>query len=78
MNTVVKSLQPVEKTEAGAVPDLPPSAAVDDRLRAEVAGYIAQMTAEMAGMARSTRLDLLAYFLDMARIEANSQRQSRI
>ena len=37
----------------------------------EVAAYISQMTGEMASMARSARLDLLAYFLEMARIEAN-------
>ena len=41
--------------------------------RAELAGYIAQLTGQMAVMARGEKLDLLAYFLDMARIEAATQ-----
>ena len=36
----------------------------------ETARYIAQLTAEMAGMAGAARLEMLAYFLDMARNEA--------
>jgi hypothetical protein len=48
---------------------------VDPRMRAEIAGYVYQMAGEMTNMARAARLDLLAYFLEMARIEANSQRQ---
>ncbi len=36
----------------------------------EVARYVGQMSAELAGLARSARLDVLAYFLDMARLEA--------
>lgn len=39
---------------------------------AEVAHYIAQLTGEMAAMARAAKLDLLGYFLEMARIEAAS------
>ncbi len=38
--------------------------------QAEVARYVGQMAAELAGLARSARLDVLAYFLDMARLEA--------
>jgi len=41
--------------------------------RGELATYIAQMTGQMAAMARGEKLDLLAYFLDMARIEAATQ-----
>jgi hypothetical protein len=41
-------------------------------LALESAQYIAQMSAELAAMARSANLDLLAYFLDMARVEATS------
>lgn len=53
------------------VRDTRPAAADQaDASRAELAGYIAQMTGQMASMARSEKLDLLAYFLDMARIEA--------
>lgn len=36
----------------------------------EIAGYIAQLSGEMASLARGARLDLLAYFLEMARLEA--------
>jgi hypothetical protein len=35
--------------------------------------YVSQMVGEMAAMARSARLDLLAYFLEMARIEATAR-----
>ena len=45
--------------------------------RAELAGYVAQMTGQMAAMARGEKLDLLAYFLDMARIEAATQAEMR-
>jgi len=37
---------------------------------ADAAEYIAQMTAELARIARTARLESLAYFLEMARIEA--------
>jgi len=37
---------------------------------AEAAQYIAEFTAELSYLARRTRLDLLAYLLDMARLEA--------
>lgn len=37
---------------------------------AETAAYIAQMMAELAVIARHARLDLLAYFIEMARVEA--------
>ncbi|KLK94802.1 hypothetical protein AA309_00925 [Microvirga vignae] len=36
----------------------------------EAAQYIAEFTAELSYLARQTRLDLLAYLLDMARLEA--------
>ncbi|MBF9234058.1 hypothetical protein I2H38_11770 [Microvirga sp. BT350] len=36
----------------------------------EVAQYIAEFTAELSYLARKGRLDLLAYLLDMARLEA--------
>jgi hypothetical protein len=38
----------------------------------EAARYIGQMTGEMILLARGARLDLLAYFLEMARIEAQT------
>lgn len=39
----------------------------------QVATYIAQMSSEMVAMSRASGLELLAYFLDMARIEALTQ-----
>lgn len=36
----------------------------------DTARYIADLTAEMAEMAGKERLDVLAYFLSMARVEA--------
>lgn len=39
---------------------------------AETARYVAQLSAELADMARAAKLDVLAYFLDMARTEAGS------
>lgn len=38
--------------------------------REDVALYLAQMTGELAALARSAQFDLLGYFLEMARIEA--------
>jgi hypothetical protein len=43
---------------------------VRESAEAEIAGYIAQLTAEMMIMASKTHLDLLAYLLSMARDEA--------
>ncbi len=39
---------------------------------ADAADYIAQMAAELARIARTAKLDPLAYFLEMARIEAKT------
>ncbi|WP_460451613.1 hypothetical protein [Alsobacter sp. SYSU BS001988] len=50
----------------GYTPAPPEPAGTED-----IARYIAQMTTEMALIARSANLDLLAYFLEMAKIEAN-------
>jgi len=48
-------------------PGCPPTQSPED-----VARYIGQLAAEMAAMARGARLDLLAYLLEMARVEASS------
>lgn len=45
----------------------------DPTLRKEVARYIESMTIELRVMARGAGLDSLAYFLDMARLEAAAQ-----
>ncbi len=39
----------------------------------DVAAYVAHMSAEMASMSRAAGYELLAYFLEMARIEASIQ-----
>ena len=58
---------------------MPPTSRVPDPrepangvLALATAQYIAQMSAELASIARSSNLDLLAYFLEMARVEATS------
>jgi len=38
----------------------------------DVARYVADMTAQLASMARAAKLDLLAYFLNMANAESES------
>lgn len=38
--------------------------------KAETAQYIAEFAAELSYLAREARLDLLAYLLDMAKLEA--------
>ncbi len=39
----------------------------------EIAVYLAKMTFELSAIAHKANFDLLAYFLEMARIEANGQ-----
>ena len=41
-------------------------------MQREVARYIGQMSGELSGMARKSDFDLLAYFLEMARVEARA------
>ncbi len=43
---------------------------VSNMSAAETARYIAEFTAELSYLARRSKLDLLAYLLDMARLEA--------
>ena len=38
----------------------------------KVAAYVAELTQELAGMARRHGLDTLGYLLDMARLEAEN------
>lgn len=49
---------------------LQPPSAPDPEKVAEIARYIAQLTAEMCRMAADVKLETLAYFLSMARLEA--------
>jgi hypothetical protein len=43
---------------------------------AETAQYIAEFTAELAFLARRADLDVLAYLLDMARLEATQNAET--
>ncbi len=45
---------------------------------AEVARYIADMTAQLASMARAAKLDLLAYFLSMANAESEANARADV
>lgn len=63
----VDDIEDTEFMPLGSMPKL-----VDKNRTEEVATYVSQMAGEMAAMARTARLDLLAYFLEMARIEANA------
>ncbi len=45
----------------------------DEAPRTETARYIVAMSAELAALARGAQLDLLAYFLEMARMEAAAE-----
>ena len=40
--------------------------------KAATAAYVASLTADLAALARSRKLDTLGYLLDMARLEAES------
>lgn len=40
---------------------------------AELAAYIADMTSELAGLAGRRQMPMLAYFLNLARVEAEMQ-----
>ena len=62
--------RPLGTASASRLPE--PPAPVDEALALESARYIAQMSAELAAIARNANLDLLAYFLEMARVEATS------
>lgn len=67
--TARKRLGPEQE---GSPPVLPENGAAP-RTPEDIATYLAHMTAEMAAMSRAAGYDLLAYFLDMARIEAKIQ-----
>lgn len=67
-----KAKEPQEP--AGASPPRPESGASVD----ETARYIAEFTAELAYLAQQAELDLLAYLLDMARLEATRMAQAGV
>ncbi len=49
-----------------------------DGIQLEVALYIESLSAELRTMARESQLESLAYFLEMARIEASIQVERRV
>ena len=54
------------------------AAIADPSRTADVSSYIAHMTQELAQMARASNLDLLAYFLEMAELEARMRNGSSL
>ncbi len=58
----------------------PPSPSLDQTASrgAEVARYIADMTGQLESMAIAANLDLLAYFLAMARAESESSARAAV
>lgn len=51
---------------------------IDPEVAAEIARYIHQLSGELSAMARKSGMELLSYFLEMARIEAkNVERRNR-
>ena len=62
----VPAQEPPKREESG--PGLVPSAAATDPV--EAARYIGAFALELSSLAKRSRLDFLAYLLDMARIEA--------
>ena len=67
---VAMPVDDIDDTDFMALGNVPKH--IDRNRSEEVAIYVSQMAGEMAAMARTARLDLLAYFLEMARIEANA------
>lgn len=65
-------------TEAQIAPTSSGDAGTDGADKASVAEYIADMAAELAWLAGSSKLDTLAYLLNMARLEAESHMKWRL
>ncbi|MGP0061283.1 MAG: hypothetical protein ACLPID_18585 [Beijerinckiaceae bacterium] len=72
-NTRLSRAAEATKSKATTV-DPAPALAPD---AAGVAEYVAQMAAELASIAGAAKLDMLTYFLNMARIEAESYYRRR-
>ena len=65
--TSVPAQQPNKREGLGGPGPVPSAAATDP---AEAARYIEAFALELSSLAKRSRLDFLAYLLDMARIEA--------
>ena len=59
-----------DQRAAAGTDALSPKAALPSDSQAEIAAYLAQMAGEMARLAAASKFELLAYFLDMARVES--------
>jgi hypothetical protein len=66
LNRSSKAKSPKEQSGMGETSH----ATMSGESRMETAQYIAEFAAELSFLARETRLDLLSYLLDMARLEA--------
>ena len=64
----------ISNHQPGFPPDTPSGGDQDGRQATwsadEAAHYIAELAGELAGIARGTKLDLVAYLLDIVRLEA--------
>ena len=61
-----------EDERSGSRPD---GASSELHRQADVASYCADFTTELAQLARSSKLDLLAYLLDVAHLEARTRQR---
>jgi hypothetical protein len=59
-------------TESSSGSDVPNGHQAAARQRVETADYIAELSADLAKMARLHRLDTLGYLLEMVELEAKS------
>ncbi|SRR5579883_1223935 len=68
-----ENVQPIDQKSWGEISSHLGENSIDSGFHAsELAHYIAHMTGSMAHMARTAHLDSLAYFLEMATIEART------
>lgn len=55
----------------------PSRRAISDSSPSEIADYVADMTAELARLTRTSGLDLIAYLLDIVHLEAKTTSRKR-
>ena len=68
---VSRRIGPAEQGGAPPESSSDPAGISGDEVRPEsAAAYIADITMELAGMARASRLEILAYLLEIAQLEA--------
>lgn len=64
-------------TAGRALRELPNDRPITPEQALEIARYVAQITGELGLMTRAAKLDSLAYFIEMARIDAQTLLASR-